>query len=104
MINTQILGRLIKDPIAEKNKSGNTFTKFTITTNSGVNKKPLFVTVHAYGKVGEDILKYFDKGVQILVVGSVYDYGATVGDDDLAHFHFIMRKNTLNPLPQTSKI
>lgn len=70
MNTTIILGRLTADP--ESIKGG---AKFNIAVDSGIDKdgKPLttFLQVTAFGKLGEFVLKYGNKGKRYLVTAHI---------------------------------
>ena len=79
-IHVNFLGRLIADPI-EKNINGNTCAIFTQVTDSLVRdkdnkRKPIFISVTAWNNNATNILKYCQKGIQILTTGKVYDLSA----------------------------
>ena len=69
-----ISGRLTAKPFVASTKSGSQLVRFTIAnndnrTNSDATKEATFVDCVAFGKTGEAISKWFDKGNPILVQG-----------------------------------
>lgn len=70
-----LLGRLTKDPESSKSKEGNSITRFDFACDNGYgeNKKPMFIGVTAFGKTADFVQKYFKKGNEILIEGSL-DY------------------------------
>ncbi|MEZ0535988.1 single-stranded DNA-binding protein [Caldicellulosiruptoraceae bacterium PP1] len=63
------LGNLVRDPESYDTQNGKKLIRITIAINRIVNgeKKVDFLTCIAFGKTGEAIQKYFNKGKPILV-------------------------------------
>lgn len=72
-----LCGRLTKDPeVRFSNTTNIAFCKFTIAVDrrfkkQGEEKKTDFFNCTSFGKTGEFISKYFQKGSKILITGSV---------------------------------
>ena len=71
-----ILGNITRDPELKTTPNGSNLANFTVainrnyTSQSGENQtETSFVDCVAWGKTGETIAKYFQKGRQILVSG-----------------------------------
>lgn len=65
-------GRLTKDPeIVPYGSEGKTLTKFSIASSTGTKDKPqtIFNNCTCFGKYGEIITKFFNKGDQIFIIG-----------------------------------
>lgn len=80
MNKVELLGRLVKDPDVRASVAGNgetsTVTKFTVAVdrrhkNADGQDTADFISCVAFGKVGENVGKYFTKGRQILIEGRI---------------------------------
>ena len=77
--NVVLIGRLTRYPELKSTNSGQTFCRFTLASNrsiynkqSGENRDEVgFFDCVAWGKGGEAIHKYLDKGRRICVEGSL---------------------------------
>ena len=86
-MNVSFFGRLTKNPEVKTNQTGTTYTAFTVATQVQAKgqdgkAKTLFVDVSAFGKQGENIMKYFGKGSRIVIHGDIFDARAWVGNND----------------------
>ena len=86
-MNVSFFGRLTKAPEVKTNQTGTSYTAFTIATQVQAKgqdgkAKTLFVDVSAFGKQGENIVKYFGKGSRIVIHGDIFDANAWVGKND----------------------
>lgn len=86
-MNVSFFGRLTKNPEVKTNQTGTTYTAFTIATQVQAKgqdgkSKTLFIDVSAFGKQGENIVKYFTKGSRIVIHGDIFDARAWVGNND----------------------
>ena len=74
-MNTSIIsGRLTAKPFVASTKSGSQLVRFTIANNDQKatetkSETAVFIDCVAFGKTGEAIAKWFDKGTPILVQG-----------------------------------
>lgn len=69
-------GNLVRDPEIRYSATGTAITQFAIAVNDNYKtktgekrEKVMFVNVTAFGKRGEVVQKYFQKGSPIIVVG-----------------------------------
>lgn len=63
-------GRLTKDPIASNTKTDKVLCRFTIAVNNRFKKgDATFIDCVAWEKIADFILKYFNKGSEIIIVG-----------------------------------
>lgn len=108
MIQVSFAGNLVRDPEVKQGKESQ-FTSFSVAVTHGAKDGQdgkvgtEFVECLAGGKTGENIAKYFKKGDQIVVYGSVYKTDAWVGKKDnqphasisvrVANFDFGRRKS-----------
>ena len=86
-MNVSFFGRLTKNPEVKTNQTGTTYTAFTVATQVQAKgqdgkSKTLFIDVSAFGKQGENIVKYFTKGSRIVIHGDIFDARAWVGNND----------------------
>ncbi|AME02684.1 single-stranded DNA-binding protein [Selenomonas sp. oral taxon 136] len=86
-MNVSFFGRLTKAPEVKTNQMGTTYTAFTVATQVQAKgqdgkAKTLFIDVSAFGKQGENIVKYFTKGSRIVIHGDIFDARAWVGNND----------------------
>lgn len=86
-MNVSFFGRLTKNPEVKTNQTGTTYTAFTIATQVQAKgqdgkAKTLFVDVSAFGKQGENIVKYFSKGSRIVIHGDIFDARGWIGNND----------------------
>lgn len=86
-MNVSFFGRLTKNPEVKTNQTGTTYTAFTIAMQVQAKgqdgkSKTLFIDVSAFGKQGENIVKYFTKGSRIVIHGDIFDARAWVGNND----------------------
>ena len=88
MINRIILqGNLTKDPELRQTTSAISVVNFVIANNNKISTKDglrddvSFIECVAFGKVGENINKYFSKGRQILIEGRLKQEQWTDKDD-----------------------
>lgn len=86
-MNVSFFGRLTKAPEVKTNQTGTTYTTFTVATQvqskgQDGKAKTLFIDVSAFGKQGENIVKYFTKGSRIVIHGDIFDARAWVGNND----------------------
>ena len=69
MREVQLHGRLVDDPVFD---AKNELTKFTIAVDDGYKKDHAhFFDVVAWKKKAENIVNYFEKGKEIIVVGKL---------------------------------
>ena len=68
-----IYGRLVRDPELKTSTSGTEYCNFTVAVDSynGKEKETDFFDCTAFGKKAAAISKFFDKGKEIRVVGSM---------------------------------
>lgn len=68
-----LIGRLTKDPENNFSKEGISITKFDFACDIGFgeSKRPMFIGVTAFGKTADFVQKYFKKGNEILIEGSL---------------------------------
>ena len=66
-----LMGRLTKDPEVRYTQSNKQVTSFTIAVNRRFEDKADFINIIAWNKLAEFVSKYFTKGRQIAVVGSM---------------------------------
>jgi len=72
MITIQMDARLTKEPESKSyGGEGKTLTSISLATNTGFgdNKKTLFYNCTCFGKAGEAMCKYLNKGDQIFITG-----------------------------------
>lgn len=69
MNNFQIIGNLTADPKEYAAKDGTVCAKFSVAVN-GYGGKTDYVNVTAWGKLGENCLKYLVKGKKVFVSGT----------------------------------
>ena len=86
-MNVSFFGRLTKAPEVKTNQTGTSYTAFTIATQVQAKgqdgkAKTLFVDVSAFGKQGENIVKYFGKGSRIVIHGDIFDARGWIGNND----------------------
>ena len=86
-MNVSFFGRLTKVPEVKTNQAGTTYTAFTVATQVQAKgqdgkAKSIFIDVSAFGKQGENIVKYFTKGSRIVIHGDIFDARAWVGNND----------------------
>lgn len=86
-MNVSFFGRLTKNPEVKTNQTGTTYTAFTVATQVQAKgqdgkAKSIFIDVSAFGKQGENIVKYFTKGSRIVIHGDIFDARAWVGNND----------------------
>lgn len=86
-MNVSFFGRLTKAPEVKTNQTGTSYTTFTIATQVQAKgqdgkAKTLFVDVSAFGKQGENIVKYFGKGSRIVIHGDIFDARGWIGNND----------------------
>lgn len=73
-----LCGNLTKDPELRTTNSGKNVAGFTIAVTDGYSKDADgnavtdFFTCNAWGKQGENIVKYCKKGSKLLIVGSIH--------------------------------
>lgn len=86
-MNVSFFGRLTKAPEVRKNQTGTTYTAFTVATQVQAKgqdgkAKSIFIDVSAFGKQGDNIVKFFGKGSRIVIHGDIYDTRAWIGNND----------------------
>ena len=86
-MNVSFFGRLTKAPAVKTNQTGTSYTTFTVATQVQAKgqdgkAKSIFIDVSAFGKQGENIVKYFTKGSRIVIHGDIFDARAWVGNND----------------------
>lgn len=86
-MNVSFFGRLTKNPEVKTNQTGTTYTAFTIATQVQAKgqdgkAKSIFIDVSAFGKQGDNIVKFFSKGSRIVIHGDIFDARAWVGNND----------------------
>lgn len=86
-MNVSFFGRLTKNPEVKTNQTGTTYTAFTVATQVQAKgqdgkAKSIFIDVSAFGKQGENIVKYFTKGSRIVIHGDIFDARAWVSNND----------------------
>lgn len=71
--NCTLTGHLTKDAVSNTTPTGKQVVKFTIANNTGWgdNAKTLFVQVVVWGKIGQTLLPYLQKGKLVAVSGEV---------------------------------
>ncbi len=79
---TILSGRLTRDPVkTEARQTGNTICRFGVASNrtykkksdgENVNNETVFVDCVAFGKTGDIIAEYFEKGKPILIDGRLH--------------------------------
>ena len=81
-----LIGRLTRDPETRSTASGNTAVNFTVAVNRNFkNREGVveadFIPVVIWGKIGENVAKYCQKGSQVAVEGrmQVRNYDAQDG-------------------------
>ena len=75
MLNKIIMqGRLTKNPEEKQSKNGKTVVLFSLANNRGKDREPLYIDCKAFGKTGETILKYLQKGTECIVSGELAVY------------------------------
>ena len=75
MLNKIIMqGRLTKNPEGKQSKNGKTVVLFSLANNRGKDREPLYIDCKAFGKTGETILKYLQKGTECIVSGELAVY------------------------------
>ena len=87
MINSTVIGRLVKDPETRTIGNGNELTVFSLVSNNRLNKgedKPqaTFVNCSFFGKRGEVFLKHHSKGEMAIVSGELYNRKYVTKDGD----------------------
>ena len=110
-MDVKYLGRLARDPERKTLPSGVKCVAFPFVTDAGAKgqdgkRKPLFSGVTVWGKQGDDIIKYCQKGTQLSITGHVYDNTAYTGKDGTARpnlcitlekFEFTSSKKEVQP-------
>ena len=86
-LDVKCLGRLVRDPISRSTATDKQLTAFTFvtdagSTNSDGKRNPLYLNVNAWGKNGENIIKYCKKGTQLLTTGNVYENSTYTRKED----------------------
>jgi single-strand DNA-binding protein len=73
IVSVTIDGRLTKEPEVKSYGSDKKLTSVSIASNTGFgdNKKTLYFNCTAFGKTGEAIAKYVNKGDQIIISGGI---------------------------------
>lgn len=71
-----LMGRLVKDVEVKTSQSNKSFANFTIAVNrefadSDGERKADFFNCMAFGKTAENMARFFKKGSQVLIEGSV---------------------------------
>ena len=75
MLNKIIMqGRLTKNPEEKQSENGNPVVLFSLVNNRGKDREPLYIDCKAFGKTGETILKYLQKGTECIVSGELAVY------------------------------
>ena len=75
MLNKIIMqGRLTKDPVEKQSENGKSVFLFSLANNRGKGREPLYIDCKAFGKTGETILKYLEKGIECIVTGELAVY------------------------------
>ncbi len=71
MNKTIQMGHLVRDPEFKTTTNGNNICTFTLANNYEYKdyKETLFLNCTAFGKTGETIAKFFNKGSKIIVEG-----------------------------------
>lgn len=87
-----LLGRLTKDVEVRYTQNSNTLvSSFTLAVNrrfvkQGEERQADFINIVAWSKLGEFISKYFKKGQQVVIVGSIQTRNY---EDDNGQKHYI---------------
>ena len=87
MIQVSFAGNLVRDPEVKQGKNSS-FTSFTVAATHGAKDGSdgkvgsEFIECMSGGKTGENIAKFFKKGDQIIVYGSLFKTNAWVGKKD----------------------
>ena len=71
MNKTILNGRLTAKPFSAETKTGMQLVNFTIANNDAGKDEATFIDCIAFGKTGDAIAKFFDKGRQILIEGKL---------------------------------
>ena len=71
MNKTILNGRLTSKPFSAETKLGMQLVNFTIANNDANKDEATFIDCIAFGKTGDAIAKFFDKGRQILIEGKL---------------------------------
>lgn len=76
MNKVTLIGRLTKDVELRKTQSGTAVANFTLAVNrkftkQGEERQVDFLNIVAWGKTAEFCEKYFNKGLQVAVAGSI---------------------------------
>ena len=74
MNKVSLLGRLTKEPEIRYTKTDNlAVASFTLAVNRRFSKENVadFINIVAWGKTGEFVCKYFNKGQQVGVIGRI---------------------------------
>jgi len=82
--NTNLMGRLIKDPELKTLDDGRQVANFTLAVNrpkyGEAEQKTDFPAIVAWRKTAEFVGKYFKKGMQVYVVGRIQTRSWDAGD------------------------
>ena len=101
------VGNLTKTPILEQTKNGVPVVRFTVACNAAKDEPATFLWCVAYNKKAETIVKYFEKGSPIAVVGELRQYsdekGAAHFVCDVFNFGFVASSRRNDPSPQNEK-
>lgn len=95
-----IMGRLVRDVEIKTAQSGSAYANFSVAVNREMDReKADFFNCTAFGKTAENISKYFTKGSQILIEGSVQideNDGKYYTKVMVNRFYFVDNKKTDN--------
>lgn len=64
-----LIGRLGRDPVSKTTRGGETFATMSLGCEVGKERVTQWFDVVAFGKVGENCLKYLAKGRQVYIKG-----------------------------------
>lgn len=98
MLNKMILqGRLVSDPELKQSVGGVNYAKFTVawSQKKGESKDELFLDCMAWRNTADMVVKYFKKGKQIIVEGSV-SQNLYKGDDGIQRKTYHMDVQSVN--------
>lgn len=75
MNNVTLMGRLTKDPEVRTSQNGNSVARYTLAVNRVYKRDGEpdadFINIVAFGKAAEFAQRYFRKGQQVAVIGSI---------------------------------
>ena len=71
-----LIGRLTRNPETKMLESGTVISKFSLAVNrrfvkQGEERQADFINITAWGKTAEFVQKYFNKGLQVAIIGRI---------------------------------